>query len=238
MVNEKNQTRSTRSHHHSRTSGVVAASPTDADDDKSILGIRFPAAVGTPASPPTDDDDDDDKSFLALNLPAASAAVSSPPTTTDDKPILGVYVSVPAPDSTQATSSASYYYHDHDHTTTFNTLLGEEDTKDFMASRYTTDDSEFEEEEMEMEEEEERDPLPVVMRGPCRTRKGVPLVLLNEAVERDLGEWYREHPIFYDKAKRGYKDSAKKNRLFEEKAASLNPPLTGTLLFFFTVNFS
>ena len=52
-------------------------------------------------------------------------------------------------------------------------------------------------------------------------------VLLDEVVERDLGEWYRDHPILYNKSLREYKDVAKKTWLYEEKGRTMTPQLTG-----------
>lgn len=65
--------------------------------------------------------------------------------------------------------------------------------------------------------------------APHSARKGkkAPIVLLDDHVEQELSEWFKQHPILYDKGLKDYKDPAKKARLFEEKAASLEPPLTG-----------
>ena len=38
-------------------------------------------------------------------------------------------------------------------------------------------------------------------------------------VEAELAEWYKEHPIFYDRKRRDYKDSEKKRKLLEDKAS-------------------
>lgn len=43
-----------------------------------------------------------------------------------------------------------------------------------------------------------------------------------EDKEKDLGEWYRENSLFYNKASREYKDTGKKMRLYKEKAQELN----------------
>lgn len=52
-------------------------------------------------------------------------------------------------------------------------------------------------------------------------------VILTEEQEDELAEWYREHRIFYDKGRRDYKDANHKAQLLEQKAASLDPPITG-----------
>lgn len=40
--------------------------------------------------------------------------------------------------------------------------------------------------------------------------------------ERDVAEWFQDHDIFYNKKLTSYKDTGKKARLLEEKAAKLN----------------
>ena len=45
--------------------------------------------------------------------------------------------------------------------------------------------------------------------------------------EVDLSVWYCDHPIFYNRNLRSYKDSGKKKRLMEEKGGSMDPPRTG-----------
>ena len=49
---------------------------------------------------------------------------------------------------------------------------------------------------------------------------------LTEEQEVDVAEWFKEHPILYDRKLKEYKNSQKKNRILEEKAAALNPPST------------
>ena len=44
------------------------------------------------------------------------------------------------------------------------------------------------------------------------------------AQEEDLAEWYRDHPIFYDKRHRDYKDNTKKSALDAEKAKEMDLP--------------
>ena len=112
----------------------------------------------------------------------------------------------------------------------------------------------------EEEEEEEEEQLPVVTLGEgtkifdhdpdgegdeedittseadipdgegARRRKKTPCVFLNDEQERMLGEWLQEHPFLYDRGMAEFKEAAKKTRLLEEKARTLNPPLTGNQL--------
>lgn len=44
------------------------------------------------------------------------------------------------------------------------------------------------------------------------------------------GEWLQEHPFLYDRGLTDFKKVAKKMRLLDEKAKSLDPPLTGPQL--------
>ena len=44
--------------------------------------------------------------------------------------------------------------------------------------------------------------------------------------ENDIGEWYRDNEILYNKRHQDFKNTEKKNKLFEDKAASLDPPCT------------
>lgn len=45
--------------------------------------------------------------------------------------------------------------------------------------------------------------------------------------EIELGCWFEEHPILYNKNEREYKDSDKKNALYETMGESLTPPVSG-----------
>lgn len=47
--------------------------------------------------------------------------------------------------------------------------------------------------------------------------------LFNKEQEEDIAEWYRGHDILYDRRKREYKETDKKNAIYVEKAASLSP---------------
>ena len=66
--------------------------------------------------------------------------------------------------------------------------------------------------------------------APPRKRKKTSPVFLSDEQERMLGEWVQEHPFLYDRGLPGFKDVGKKSSLFEEKARSLDPPLTVTQL--------
>lgn len=53
-------------------------------------------------------------------------------------------------------------------------------------------------------------------------------IQLTEEQEEDLAYWLRDNPCIYDKSQAAYKDTAAKNSLFEEKARSMEPPMTGS----------
>ena len=66
-------------------------------------------------------------------------------------------------------------------------------------------------------------------KKPC-CKKG-PYVLLTQDQERDLAEWLEmEVPFVYNKGMKAHSDRHKVTRAFEEKAAQLEPPITGTQL--------
>lgn len=50
--------------------------------------------------------------------------------------------------------------------------------------------------------------------------------IFSDSQEVELAEFYRENELFYNKKLKSYKDSGKKRRLLEEKAASIDPPCT------------
>lgn len=52
-------------------------------------------------------------------------------------------------------------------------------------------------------------------------------LILTEEQEDELAEWYKDNRIFYDKGRRDYKDANLKAQLLEQKAASLDAPITG-----------
>lgn len=63
-----------------------------------------------------------------------------------------------------------------------------------------------------------------------KRRKSAAVLLTNEQ-ERDLAEWLElEVPFIYNKAHKDHVDKIKVNRAWEEKAASLDPPITGNQL--------
>ena len=63
-----------------------------------------------------------------------------------------------------------------------------------------------------------------------RKRKKTLPVYPSDEQERMLGEWVQEHSFLYDRGLPEFKDVRKKSSLFEAKARSLDPPLTGTQL--------
>ncbi|XP_050722486.1 uncharacterized protein LOC127001634 isoform X2 [Eriocheir sinensis] len=80
----------------------------------------------------------------------------------------------------------------------------------------------------EDEEEEEEERSQGWGKGRSRSnKKQSSLVILEKEVEAQLSKWLVENPILYS---RGHNNSVKKVMLFEEKAKSLNPPLTGEQL--------
>ena len=66
--------------------------------------------------------------------------------------------------------------------------------------------------------------------APLRKRKKMSPVYLCDEQKRRLGKWVQEHPFLYYKGLLEFKDVRKKSSLFEAKARSLDPPLTGTQL--------
>ncbi|KAK3884286.1 hypothetical protein Pcinc_011451 [Petrolisthes cinctipes] len=56
-----------------------------------------------------------------------------------------------------------------------------------------------------------------------------PLCLAPE-VERELGEWLHSNQFLYDRGCISYKDTQRKTRILQEKATSLDPPLTAAEL--------
>ncbi|MPC64599.1 hypothetical protein E2C01_058717 [Portunus trituberculatus] len=67
--------------------------------------------------------------------------------------------------------------------------------------------------------------------APKRRRMKNPSVLLDEETERMLAEWLEEEAEFiYNKGLKEYKDKAKVCRAFDEKAKTLNPPISGQAL--------
>ena len=58
--------------------------------------------------------------------------------------------------------------------------------------------------------------------APLTRRKKSKSVSLTEEQEVALAEWMRSHPELYSKGLKAYKDTAKKNRLWDEKAQELD----------------
>lgn len=50
--------------------------------------------------------------------------------------------------------------------------------------------------------------------------------MFSDEQEKDIGEWFKENECLYDRRHKSYKDAQHKRRLYEEKAASLDPPCT------------
>ena len=58
-------------------------------------------------------------------------------------------------------------------------------------------------------------------KGKGNKRKKVETVSLKSEDEEGVMEWYREHPMFYDNAKRDFKNKALKDRIMGDKAKEL-----------------
>lgn len=74
---------------------------------------------------------------------------------------------------------------------------------------------------------------PIKNRHPKTTqkRRKAAAVILTQEQERDLAEWLEhEVPFIYMKSHKDHVDKLKVNRAWEEKGASLHPPLSGTQL--------
>eukprot|EP00057_Strongylocentrotus_purpuratus_P021220 XP_011675694.1 PREDICTED: uncharacterized protein LOC105443788 [Strongylocentrotus purpuratus] len=65
---------------------------------------------------------------------------------------------------------------------------------------------------------------------PCPKRKKTPALHLSEEQEQDVADWYRSHELLYNRRMKEYKQANMKTRLYEEKAASLDPPCTAKQL--------
>jgi len=61
--------------------------------------------------------------------------------------------------------------------------------------------------------------IPDLRRGEKRKREKP--IILTEDLEADMADWLKGHPEFYTKGSREFKDSHKKKRLWELKAAEL-----------------
>lgn len=76
-------------------------------------------------------------------------------------------------------------------------------------------------------------------RGRRSPRKGTKMTkcVFSDELEAELGEWYRKHPILYNKGLREFKNADQKFALYESKARSLDPPMTGKICFvIFTIH--
>ena len=60
--------------------------------------------------------------------------------------------------------------------------------------------------------------------------QGTNKIRLTESVMEDLAAWLRDNPCIYDKTHKDYAQKGKRDRLFEERAKALDPPLTGNQL--------
>ena len=95
----------------------------------------------------------------------------------------------------------------------------------------TEDEEEEDDPQSEPPQEEDSSDAPPPTSGPTRPRK-VSSIILAEDVERELGEWLEhEVPFVYTKAHKDHMDRGKVARVFQEKAETLCPPLTGPKLF-------
>ena len=68
-----------------------------------------------------------------------------------------------------------------------------------------------------------------IEEDPSRNKRKDKLILTPEE-EQDIANWFRENELFYDKTRKDYTDSKVKQRILDEKAATLNPPRTGLQL--------
>ena len=60
---------------------------------------------------------------------------------------------------------------------------------------------------------------------PKQPRQRICNFLFSEEQEKELAEFYRDHPIFYNKKVRNFKNSAKKMAILQEKAAQFTDPI-------------
>ena len=54
-----------------------------------------------------------------------------------------------------------------------------------------------------------------------KKRPRTPRYLFTDEQEKDIGEWFRENECLYNRRLNAYKDAKKKQRLLEEKAATI-----------------
>ena len=66
-----------------------------------------------------------------------------------------------------------------------------------------------------------------INRKAKKIKKGRDSYIFTDAQEVNLSEWYKDPELFYNKKLKTYKDTQQKQRLLEEKAASLRPLCTG-----------
>ena len=92
----------------------------------------------------------------------------------------------------------------------------------------TDDESQRGDGDDEEEQESEDVGSQGVQQEKKKRRRISPCVFLPEATERLLGEWLEEEvPFIYDKGLGLHKDTQKITKLFNDKAASLDPPISG-----------
>lgn len=65
---------------------------------------------------------------------------------------------------------------------------------------------------------------------PVTKKKRRPALLLTQQQEDEIVDWIKDRPLLYSKGLKEYKDVAKKERLWEEKARELNLESTALLM--------
>ena len=84
----------------------------------------------------------------------------------------------------------------------------------------------FHEDELSQNQIEEKDDedIPTMKKYKKKKEGGC---IFSDDQEAELAEWYQQHPLFYNKKLKDYKNIQKKQRLFEEKATKMDSPCTG-----------
>ena len=76
------------------------------------------------------------------------------------------------------------------------------------------------------QEPERRKPGPSTDAGKKSRGRHIQTYTFSDEQEAELAEWFGGQPMFYNRKLKLYKDSAKKERVMGDKAASLDPPAT------------
>ena len=88
----------------------------------------------------------------------------------------------------------------------------------------------FHEDELSQSQIEEKDDedIPTMKKYKKKKEGGY---IFSDDQEAELAEWYQQHPLFYNKKLKDYKNMQKKQRLFEEKATEMDWPCTGKFIY-------